>query len=78
MKSTTIVTLEGDVITTRVNVPLCILCSVLAFVPFARWFIMIGAPIITLIWFCTDGFDRFHSIRLDSDTFIGKIILFKI
>lgn len=78
MKSTIIITLRGNVITTRVNVLLCILFGILAFVPYARWFIMIGAPIITFIWFGTSGFDRFHSIELNSDTSIGKILLFKI
>lgn len=78
IKSTIIITLDGEVRTAKVNVFLYILCSVLAFVPFARWFVMFGTPIIATVWFGSDGFDRFHSIELSDDTFIGKILLFKI
>lgn len=78
IKSTVITTLDGDVRTAKVNVPLCILCGVLAFIPFARWFTMFGVPIITIVWFGTEGFDKLHSIQLSDDTFVGKILLFKI
>lgn len=78
IKSTIITTLDGEVRTAKVNVPLYISCSVLAFVPFARWFVMFGTFIITIFWFSTEGFDRFYSIKLSEDTFIGKILLFKI
>lgn len=81
IKSTTIILKYGmGKRNSRVNVFVCVLAGVLAFVPIAKWIIMIGTPVSVCVWYCTNGFDEHNlqSVELSEDTFIGKILLFKI
>lgn len=41
----------------KVNVLISIICALLALVPIANWIIMFLVPIVTIIWYCTNGFD---------------------
>lgn len=80
IKSTVIYGHGKPIRTAKVNIFICILAGVLAFVPFAKWVVVVCTPIIMCIWYATNGFvdDNSQYIELSSDTFIGKILLFKI
>lgn len=80
IKSTIIIERGKPERPTKVNILIPIICALLAFVPVANWIIMFLAPIVTIIWYGTSGFDDFNSrtIELNEETPIGKILLFKI
>lgn len=65
---------------TKVNVFLSLVGAALAFVPYAQIIIIIIAPIMTLVWFCSNNFDNDDNqkVEISNKTFIGKILLFKI
>lgn len=75
----TIIIYGNNTRNTKVNVPVCIGACILAFVPFFQWLIMIGVPVLVAFWYGTDGFeDDGQRVKLSDNTFIGKILLFKI
>lgn len=65
---------------TKVNLLLIVITGVLAFVPVAKWIIMFGAPVVTILWYGTDRFEDSDVARMeiDRDSIFGKILLFKI
>lgn len=80
IKSVTIVYRYGNDRRAKVNLLFIIIVGILAFVPVAKWFVLIGTPLITIIWYTTDMFERkgVDYLEIRKDSVIGKIILFKI
>lgn len=80
IKSVTIVYRYGNDRRAKVNLLFIIIVGMLAFVPVAKWFVLIGAPLTTIIWYATDmfGSEGVDYLGIRNDSVIGKIILFKI
>lgn len=82
IKSTTISSKYEDERPVKINVFLPTVCAILAFIPDVKWVILFLVPIVTIIWYCTDGFDdnglNGNRIEVNDETIIGKILLFKI
>lgn len=80
IKSTIIRLRWGEERPAKVNVLLSIVCAILSFVPFVKLVVMFAAPILTIMWFCSNGFDENNERRVEisDETIIGKILLFKI
>lgn len=64
----------------KVNVLFSVVCASLSFIPYVKWALMAVAPILTIIWFCSNGFDDNNEriVEISDKTIIGKILLFKI
>lgn len=80
IKSTTI-TVYGKCRKAKVPVLIPILVAILAFIPIVKWVVMFVTPLVTVIWYASDGsddYDRRTVKKISEDTLIGKILLFKI
>lgn len=62
----------------KLNLLWSVLCIALCFMPYVKWVVMVGSPVVTIFWMCTSGFDRFSDIVVSDNSLIGKILLFKI
>lgn len=79
VKSTIIIE-HGKCRKTKVLVLIPILATILAFIPFVNIATMAIAPIVTLTWYNTGGFNDCNGriVKVSEDTLMGKIFLFKI
>lgn len=64
----------------KVNILIATVCAILAFIPIVKWIVLPTVPLMTVIWYFTDGFDNSGdwSLKLDDKTTMSKILLYKI
>lgn len=63
----------------RLNVLWCLICVVLCLIDeLTSWTMTFAAPVFTVFWLCTNGWDKYTDIEISDESLIGKILLFKI
>ena len=65
----------------KVSIPLFLVCAASSFIPYINVLVIVIVPIITLIWFASNGFQDEplkRKLEINKETILGKILLSKI